>query len=139
MDRRIVLAIAVILVVAASSAYFMLHEGSPRQLETVHITMTTFTWGFNVTTIPNFQDGTIYRDNPTITVHLGQVVVITIRSLDITHGFAIDEFGAQAVIPPGPAVTVSFVANRVGNFTYYCNTFCGVGHPYMHGILQVLP
>ena len=100
--------------------------------------MTTFTWGFNVTTIPNFQDGTIYHDNPTITVHLGQRVVITLRSLDITHGFAIDEFGIQTIIPPSQTVTVSFVVNRMGNFTYYCNTFCGVGHPYMHGILQVL-
>ena len=107
--------------------------------ESVHIVMTTFTWGFNVTDIPNFEDGKIYYNNPTLTVYLGQLVIIQLKSLDITHGFAINAFNVYAFIPPGQIVTVSFVANQVGNFTYYCDVFCGIGHPYMHGILQVLP
>lgn len=66
-------------------------------------------------------------------------MVIELRTLDITHGFAVDEFNVNAYILPGQVAAVSFVADRIGNFTYYCNVFCGVGHPYMHGILQVLP
>ena len=100
--------------------------------------MTTFSWGFNVTTISNFQDGKIYYDNPTITVQLGQRVIIQLRSLDITHGFAIDAYNINAYIPPGQTVIISFEANRAGNFTYYCNVFCGIGHPFMRGILHVL-
>jgi heme/copper-type cytochrome/quinol oxidase subunit 2 len=59
--------------------------------------------------------------------------------LDITHGFAIDEYDIRAYIPPGEKVTVSFIADKLGTFTYYCNVFCGVGHPHMHGIFQVVP
>ena len=59
--------------------------------------------------------------------------------MDITHGFAIDEYNVRVYIPPGETVTVSFVADKLGTFTYYCNVFCGVGHPNMHGIFQVVP
>jgi heme/copper-type cytochrome/quinol oxidase subunit 2 len=105
---------------------------------TVRIKMTTFNWGFNVTNIPDFRLGKVYP-SPIITVHQGQRVVIELRTLDITHGFAIDEFNVKAYVPPGETVTVSFTAERTGNFTYYCPVFCGVGHPYMHGIFQVIP
>ncbi|HKM50798.1 MAG TPA: hypothetical protein VJZ75_06440 [Candidatus Bathyarchaeia archaeon] len=134
------LTVVFVLVAAIASVSITLISLGPTTThsESVHITMTTFNWGFNVTTIPNFQDGKIYYDNPTITVHFGQRVIIDLRSLDITHGFAIDALNIQVFIPPGRTVTVDFVANQMGNFTYYCNTFCGIGHPYMHGILQVL-
>ena len=136
--KRILLLCLVILLVLGASLYFALQLRPTRTPETVHIVMTTFQFGFNVTDIPNFQEGKIYP-NPTLTVHKGQNVVIELTTLDIVHGFAIDEMSVQAYILPGQTVTVSFVADRVGNFTYYCNVFCGVGHPYMHGIFQVLP
>jgi heme/copper-type cytochrome/quinol oxidase subunit 2 len=137
--RRFMLALGVIAVVVLSSAYYAstIQEQSAAP-ETVRVQMTTFDWGFNVTTIPNFQDGKIYAHNPTIIVHVGQRVQIELRTLDITHGFAIDAFNVQAYIPPGQLVTVTFTPTQTGNFTYYCNTFCGLGHPYMHGILEVL-
>jgi len=50
-------------------------------------------------------------------------VVIELRTLDITHGFAIDELNVKAYVPPGETVTISFVADRLGNFTYYCPVF----------------
>jgi heme/copper-type cytochrome/quinol oxidase subunit 2 len=138
--RRGLMVGGVLLVILGLMAVYFIQLGTPGKgsQSTVHISMTTFNWGFNVTDIPNFQEGHIYYPNPTLTVHIGQRVVIELRSLDITHGFAIDEFGVNAFIPPGQTVKVNFVADRAGNFTYYCNVFCGTGHPYMHGILQVL-
>jgi len=106
--------------------------------QTVRIAITTFNWGFNITDIPDFQFGKVYP-SPTITVHRGQQVIIQLRTLDITHGFAIDELNVKAYVPPGETVTVTFIADRTGNFTYYCPVFCGIGHPYMHGTFQVLP
>lgn len=100
--------------------------------------MTTFNWGFNTTNIADFQFGKIY-DNPTITVKQGQRVTIELRTLDITHGFAIDELGVNAIVLPGETVTVSFVASKVGVFKYYCPVFCGLGHASMWGDFQVLP
>jgi len=100
--------------------------------------MTTFNWGFNTTYIPDFQFGKIYPSS-TITVHQGQRVIMELRTLDVTHGFAIDELNVKEYVPPGETVIFSFVAGRTGNFTYYCPVFCGIGHPYMHGTFQVLP
>jgi len=128
----------VVIVVIALGSFAILKPFTSSHPETVHIVLTTFTWGFNETDIPNFQDGKIYYDNPTLVVYSGQLVTIELRSLDITHGFAIDAFNIYSFIPPGQTVTVSFVANQLGNFTYYCDVFCGIGHPYMHGILEVL-
>lgn len=128
----------VISIVIVASVNFASLSRPAQESQTIRIGMTTFQFGFNVTDIPNFQEGKVYP-NPTLTVHRGQKVVIELRTLDIVHGFAIDEFNVQAYILPGQTVAVSFVADRVGNFTYYCNVFCGVGHPYMHGIFQVLP
>lgn len=135
-----ILAICLLVVIAGVVLYITIGSTSQDHgsLATVRIKMTTFNWGFNVTYIPEFQLGTVYP-SPTITVHQGQRVVIELRTLDITHGFAIDELNVKTYVPPGETVTVSFVADRAGNFTYYCPVFCGVGHPYMHGIFQVLP
>lgn len=135
---RVLLIVLVISTALIASLYFALQLRPTPEPETVHIAMTTFTFGFNVTDIPNFQEGKVY-ESPTLTVHKGNRVVIELRTLDIVHGFAVDEFNVNAYIIPGQVATVSFVADRVGNFTYYCNVFCGVGHPYMHGVLQVLP
>jgi len=135
--RRLAFATVLIVIVMATGTYFF-SQTQFSQPKTIRFVMTTFDWGFNMTTIPNFQDGKIYTNNPTLTVHIGEHVEVELRTLDITHGFAIDAFNVQAFIPPGQEVTVSFVPTATGNFTYYCNTFCGLGHPYMHGILQVL-
>lgn len=139
--RSLIIAIVLLAVVGAASIYFLSPLG-PRKVgtgsDTVRISMTTFNWGFNTTNIPNFQPGMIY-ESPTITVHKGQHVVIELHTLDITHGFAIDEYDIRVYIPHGETVTVSFTADKVGTFTYYCEVFCGVGHPHMHGVFQVLP
>ncbi|HYW00364.1 MAG TPA: hypothetical protein VE862_02780 [Candidatus Acidoferrum sp.] len=136
--KRGALVLVVVVLVAIALVSFVTLKPMNSHPESVNIVMTTFTWGFNVTDIPNFQDGKIYYNNPTLTVYAGQLVTIQLKSLDITHGFAINEFNVYAFIPPGQIVTVSFVANQAGNFTYYCDVFCGIGHPFMHGILQVL-
>ncbi len=136
--NRIILIVLLISVALVASLFFAFQLRPSPQPETVRFAMTTFTFGFNVTDVPNFIDGKVYP-SPTLTVHNGDRVIIELRSLDVTHGFAIDEFNVNAYIVPGETVTVNFIADKVGNFTYYCNVFCGVGHPYMHGILQVLP
>lgn len=137
--KKLVAVVLVLMAILATMSITLIALRSPTvKDETVHITMTTFNWGFNVTTIPNFRDGLIIYDNPTIIVHFGQHVIIDLKSLDITHGFAIDMLNIHISIPPGKTVTIDFIASQIGNFVYYCNVFCGLGHAYMHGILQIL-
>lgn len=76
----------------------------------------------------------------TLEVREGDSVRITLRSADGTHGFAIKEYKVKKAIPKGGApVTVEFVADKAGTFTFACSEYCGSGHRQMKGRLVVAP
>ena len=75
-----------------------------------------------------------------IEVTQGDTVRLTIRSLDVTHGFGISDLGINAIInPAGDPVTVEFVADAPGRYQFGCSVFCGAGHGDMRGVLTVVP
>lgn len=95
-----------------------------RSKEVVEIVMSTYQWRYEYCSI---------------TVYEGQTVVITMQSLDVPHGFAIDgypEVGSMYVSPNAQSV-VKFTVDKTGIFTYYCTVFCGEGHPLHKGQLVV--
>lgn len=65
-----------------------------------------------------------------IKVKQGQRVTLNMISLDVVHGFALPEFGIEEELPPHEEKTVSFVADRKGNFPFVCNVICGAGHDH---------
>ena len=74
-----------------------------------------------------------------ITVNKGDTVRLRITSPDVVHGFAIGGLGIDVgQIVPGEATTVEFVADRAGQFTYYCNVWCSPYHYRMRGTLEVI-
>lgn len=73
----------------------------------------------------------------TVTVSQGDRVKLNIKSLDVTHGFALPDFGVSKRLEPGKTTSVEFVADKKGTFTFFCNVVCGSGHPDMKGILIV--
>ena len=76
-------------------------------------------------------------DPSTIVVKKGERVRIIAESLDVPHGFAIDEYGISLYLDGVRKQTVEFVADKTGTFTIYCNVPCGSGHPTMRGRLIV--
>lgn len=72
-----------------------------------------------------------------ITVNKGDKVILHIKSIDVTHGFQIDEFGVSKTLSPGKTVDVQFAASKTGTFSFFCNVFCGSGHGGMNGKLIV--
>ena len=73
-----------------------------------------------------------------IVVNQGERVRLRIRSEDVVHGFAIGRLGVDAgPIEPGKMTTVEFVADRAGEFTFYCTMWCDPNHARMRGILEV--
>lgn len=78
----------------------------------------------------------------TITVDKGDKVKLTITSIDSGvgsgHGFFLSSFGINERLTKDNTVTVEFVADKVGSFTFFCNIFCGSGHSSMRGTLIVL-
>jgi cytochrome c oxidase subunit II len=77
-------------------------------------------------------------DPSTITVNKGDTVVIKVKSTDVTHGFALPDFGIDQKLEPNNEVTITFVADKTGTFTFFCNVPCGVGHREMKGTITVL-
>lgn len=77
----------------------------------------------------------------TIEVNAGDTIRLKITGFDDGigdgHGLAILEFGVDKVIRMGQTVTVDFVANKAGTFTFHCTVFCGSGHSTMTGELVV--
>jgi len=72
-----------------------------------------------------------------ITVNKGDTVKLKIKSVDVTHGFTINEFGVNEKLEPGKMIDVEFVAGKTGAFSFYCSIFCGNGHSGMRGELVV--
>lgn len=72
-----------------------------------------------------------------IQVKIGKPVRIVLKSEDVTHGFAIDEFQVAKEIAPGPPTIVEFTPDKTGTFEFYCVVRCGKDHLKMRGTLVV--
>jgi len=73
----------------------------------------------------------------TITVNEGDTVKITITSTDVAHGFQLRDFNINERLDPNQPVTIEFVADKAGTFSFKCNVPCGSGHSTMDGTLIV--
>lgn len=70
-----------------------------------------------------------------ITVNKGDTVKITFKNAGGTHDFVIDEFNVRTSrVADGASETIQFVADKVGNFEYYCS----VGNHRQMGMKGVL-
>lgn len=73
----------------------------------------------------------------TIKVKKGDTVRLTIKSVDVDHGFKLVDFNVNQPLKPGQTATVEFIADKSGSFSFTCNVFCGPGHKDMRGTLIV--
>lgn len=64
-------------------------------------------------------------------------VVLEIESLDVTHGFKIDQYGINVTIPEKSKITIEFYTREIGTYPFRCSHFCGVGHIGMRGKIIV--
>ena len=72
-----------------------------------------------------------------ISVNEGDTVKLNIESIDVTHGFTLFEFDVNERLAPGKTVTVEFIADKAGEYTFFCSVPCGSGHGSMNGKLIV--
>jgi len=68
---------------------------------------------------------------PEIRVKHGEEIMLMINNIDTTHGIRIPGLGV------GGNNRISFTADKKGEFDFYCNTYCGVGHAGMTGKIIV--
>lgn len=71
-----------------------------------------------------------------ILVHPGEKVTLKLQNkLDAPHGFAIDDYGIQAVVPASGNAQVTFTARKGATSRFYCQL-----HPaHIGGQVAVVP
>ncbi|MBL7058888.1 cupredoxin domain-containing protein [Candidatus Pacearchaeota archaeon] len=72
-----------------------------------------------------------------IEVNLGDQVILNIESVEGAHGIALYDFEINEFINQGDQITIEFIANKQGTFSFYCNVPCGHGHSSMNGLFIV--
>ncbi|MFQ6134873.1 MAG: hypothetical protein ACE5KU_03545 [Nitrososphaerales archaeon] len=125
MKRRRILLFTIItgLIVGVTATGFAVAQ--PQESYVKHFLVKAFRYGF---------------DPEILVVNQGDIVVITIESVDAVHGFYIEDYEVREdnIVPRSPK-TVSFVADRMGMFRIHCSSICGPLHPFMMGQLIVQP
>ncbi|MES2366888.1 MAG: cupredoxin domain-containing protein [Pseudomonadota bacterium] len=67
----------------------------------------------------------------------GVPVVLEFTTLDVFMGFKVPDMDVRADIIPGKVSRVRLVPDKVGNFPFVCDVFCGSGHEEMGGTIIV--
>lgn len=122
----------IIVLIVVAGATFLLNRNpavTNEENNTVEATVTTPTdvnassvKEFTMESFVKFTDGKPEpRFSPDIlTVRKGDTVRIKITNTQGTHDFKLDEFNLYTETPLNQEVVVEFVADKAGDFTYYC-------------------
>ena len=68
----------------------------------------------------------------------GREVDLTLRSLDVIHGFAVPEMRLKQNAVPGQTSHIHFTPETPGEYAILCTQVCGTGHYRMQAMMRVL-
>jgi cytochrome c oxidase subunit 2 len=72
-----------------------------------------------------------------IKVKQGTLVTLNITATEGEHGFRLSAFGIDKEIEEHESVLVQFYAAKLGEYSFRCSHFCGIGHLGMTGEIIV--
>ena len=73
-----------------------------------------------------------------VTLKLNEPVVFQLTSADVVMGFSVPDFKVRGTIIPGQKTEVAMTPDKIGEFTFLCDVFCGSGHENMEGTIRVV-
>lgn len=74
-----------------------------------------------------------------IRVPLGATVTFFVVSVDVQHGFRVQDTNVNMMVLPGQVSKLTATFDKAGEFPYVCSEYCGVGHQNMFGKVIVEP
>ena len=74
-----------------------------------------------------------------IRVPLGATVTFYVTSVDVQHGFRVQDTNVNMMVLPGQVAKLTATFDKAGEFPYVCSEYCGVGHQNMFGKVIVEP
>lgn len=72
-----------------------------------------------------------------ITVPVGSKVTFLVTSVDVQHGFKLQDTNVNMQVVPGQVSKLTVEFDEPGEYQYICNEFCGIGHAAMFGAVTV--
>lgn len=128
MDKKIIFgiitSIALIVIIIGIFVFgnFFVKENSVNR-NPVKISETGEVKEFRMESFTNIVDGQFFPQFSIkeITVKKGDLVRLLINTTSGTHNINIDEFSIHEETPAGKITVVEFVADKVGEFEYYCS------------------
>ncbi|NVN96701.1 cupredoxin domain-containing protein [Candidatus Nomurabacteria bacterium] len=120
MNKKVIVPVVLVLIVVVSSMFLIARGSSSSKNFTnsnapvKEFSMTSFTDMVNGEPKPQFS-------LKEITVNKGDKVRIKITEVSGMHNFVIDEFGVYKDTPLNQETVVEFVADKTGEFVYYCS------------------
>jgi len=73
-----------------------------------------------------------------LTLKLNEPVLFQLTSADVVMGFSMPDFKVRGTIIPGQVTEVAMTPNKLGEFIFLCDVFCGSGHENMEGTMRVV-
>lgn len=74
-----------------------------------------------------------------IRVPVGSTVTFYVTSVDVQHGFKLQDTNVNMQIVPGFISSLTTEFDEPGQYDYICNEYCGIGHAAMFGSVFVEP
>ena len=72
-----------------------------------------------------------------IRVPVGRPVTFRITSVDIVHGFYVDDTRINLMVLPGQISELEYTFREAGEYLLLCHEYCGLGHHLMSGKVVV--
>lgn len=122
------LVIGVLVVVVVIGGYLYMQDSSSDMKESSETSTTpkptTTSMNSEVkefTTTAYYDDKGVWFSLKEMRVKVGDTVRVKATNTKGMHDFTVDEFGVNEVLPLNQEVTIEFVANKKGEFVFYCS------------------
>ena len=84
-----------------------------------------------------FETNSIPSAGSDITIPAGAEVTFYVTSIDVQHGFKIQDTNVNFMAVPGEVSKLTTTFDDAGSYDYICTEYCGVGHASMFGTITI--